>query len=93
MSDGPADAIRAAILALTAARGPDSSICPSDAARAVATDLGGDWRSLMPEVRAAAAGLAAEGRVVATQRGAVVDAVAARGPIRLRARGPLKPLD
>lgn len=57
-------------------RGAGASFCPSEAARA----LSDDWRTLMPDVRRVAAGLP----LVATQKGAVVDPVAARGPIRLR---------
>jgi hypothetical protein len=38
----------------------------------------------MPQVRAIAATLAARGRIEVTQRGRVVDAGGARGPIRLR---------
>ncbi|MFN3616298.1 MAG: DUF3253 domain-containing protein [Rubrimonas sp.] len=75
--------IEAAILALTAARGSRRSICPSEAARALAQ--GGDWRALMPAVREAAAGLAARGALRVTQKGVAVDARTARGPIRLAA--------
>ena len=77
-------AIAAEILARVAARGPGGSICPSEVARALAED----WRPLMPAVRAEAARLAAEGRIVVTQRGAPVDLPAARGPIRLARAGP-----
>ncbi|SDZ74092.1 DUF3253 domain-containing protein [Rubrimonas cliftonensis] len=74
------EAVREAILAALAMRGPGKSICPSEPARALAAD----WRPLMPQVRDAAARLADEGRLVVTQKGAPVDARAARGPIRLR---------
>ncbi|MQA32888.1 DUF3253 domain-containing protein [Modestobacter roseus] len=59
-------------------RRPGTSICPSEAARAVGAD---DWRALMP---AAAGRLAARGAVVVTQGGQVVDVGTARGPVRLR---------
>lgn len=72
------DEIAAVLMALAAGRA--GSFCPSEAARRLA----GDWRPLMPEVRRVAAGLAAEGRLVATQKGAPVDPATARGPIRLR---------
>lgn len=78
-------AIRAKIEAVVrprAARG--TTACPSEVARALAAD----WRPLMPLVREAAAEMAAEGLVIATQRGEPVDAVAARGPIRLSWVGP-----
>lgn len=75
----------AAILALLAARGPGRSICPSEAARRVARDSDGEWRSLMPVVRTAAERLRARGAIEITQRGSVLaSATAARGPIRLR---------
>ncbi|MBK8976567.1 MAG: DUF3253 domain-containing protein [Planctomycetes bacterium] len=59
------------------------SICPSQVARALQPD-GAGWRALMPQVRAVAAWLATTGEIVVTQRGVEVDAVGARGPIRLR---------
>jgi hypothetical protein len=75
------DPLAAAILAAVAARGPGKSVCPSEIARALAPD----WRSLMPAVRATAARLAAAGLLRVTQKGATVDALTARGPIRLAA--------
>jgi hypothetical protein len=50
--------LRSAILELATERGPASSICPSDAVRAVG---GGDWRDLMGDARAVARALAREG--------------------------------
>ncbi|OBJ53133.1 S-adenosylmethionine tRNA ribosyltransferase [Mycobacterium sp. 1423905.2] len=83
MNDGPVGPrLRSAILALARHRGPDSSTCPSDAARAVG---GEDWRALMDEAREIARELARSGAVEITQRGAVVDPDATwRGPIRIR---------
>jgi hypothetical protein len=75
--------LRAAILELLERRGPDKTICPSDAARAVAET---DFRPLMDTARAAAAELVAEGEIEVTQGGKVVDIAQARGPIRLRRR-------
>lgn len=75
-------AIRDKILELCAARSPGASICPSEVARALVEDETA-WRALMPAIRAEAASLAASGEIVATQRGEPVDAVAAKGPIRL----------
>lgn len=74
--------LRAAILALADHRGPDSSICPSDAARAV----GGDrWRDLTALGREIALELARDGTVDVTQRGAAIDPRRRpRGPIRIR---------
>ena len=73
-------ALEAAILDALVRRAPGASICPSEAARALAED----WRPLMPRIRAAASRLVAEGRVVATRKGAPVDPAAPGGPIRLR---------
>jgi hypothetical protein len=74
-------ALEEAIAALLDRRDPTASICPSEAARAVAPD---GWRELMPEARSAAGRLAAAGRVQVTQSGRVVDVATARGPVRIR---------
>ena len=79
MSDRRAE-LREAILQLLARRGPDKTICPSDAARAVA---GGAFRPLMDQTRQVAAELRETGQIVVTQRGEPVDPLTARGPIRL----------
>jgi hypothetical protein len=71
------DVVRGAILDLVLRRGPAKSVCPSEVAKA----LSPDWRPLMPEVRAVAAGMP---EIVATQGGVEVDPLTARGPIRLR---------
>jgi hypothetical protein len=73
--------LRALILEPLERRGPGKTICPSDAARALA---GQDFRPLMDTVRAAAAELVADGEIEVTQRGEIVDIARARGPIRLR---------
>ncbi len=72
--------IEAQILGLLDRRAEGRTICPSEAARALA----GDWRPLMPEVRDVAYGMADEGRLEVTQSGRVVDGRSARGAIRLR---------
>ena len=83
---GEADsALEQAILALLVERGRDKTICPSEAAKVV----GGkterrDWEGLMEPARAAARRLVAQGRIVITQHGAVVDGSTAKGPIRLK---------
>lgn len=75
--------VRAAILALARERGPDKTICPSDAARAVG---GHRWRDLMEDARAEARELARRGDVQISQRGEVLDPDAPwRGPVRIRA--------
>ena len=75
--------LQGAILELLSHRRAGATICPSEAARAVAGP-GGDWRPLMDQARAAAAHLVEAGEVVITQRGEVVDLGTARGPIRIR---------
>ena len=85
LGDGPAaTGLRAAIMALAQHRGPGSSTCPSDAARAV----GGDgWRELNASSRSIALDLARNGEVDITQRGHVVDPdESLRGPIRVRVK-------
>lgn len=82
---GPADRIdkqlEASILELLAARAATSTICPSDAARAVGD---GNWRELMEPARRAARRLVDAGEVQITQGGSVVDPCTAKGPIRIR---------
>ena len=60
-----------------------TTICPSEAARAVDPE---GWRELMPAARAAAGRLAMGGEIEVTQRGEVVDVATARGPVRIRRR-------
>ncbi|MAT68814.1 MAG: S-adenosylmethionine tRNA ribosyltransferase [Planctomycetaceae bacterium] len=72
--------VRTAIMQLLAARGPDKTICPSEAARRVRPDA---WRPLLPIVREAAGQLAAAGTIVVQQGDRTVDVADARGPIRL----------
>ena len=75
------------ILQLLAERGAGKTICPSEAARAVVgSEEGAAWEALMEPARAAARRLVAEGRIVITQGGRVVDGSTAKGPIRLRLR-------
>jgi hypothetical protein len=69
------------ILALLAQRGAGKTICPSEAARQVDPE---NWDSLMEAARKAARRLVAQGKIVITQHGSVVDPSTAKGPIRLR---------
>lgn len=73
--------LAAKIRELLSARSAESSICPSDVARAAAPD---DWRPLMEPVREAARHMVADGEVQITQGGEVVDPESVRGPIRIR---------
>ncbi|GAA5072834.1 DUF3253 domain-containing protein [Roseibacterium beibuensis] len=81
MTEASDDAIAVELMRLARLRGADKSFCPSEVVRA----LSEDWGPLMPEVRRVAAGLP----LIATQQGAAVDPVTARGPIRLRLDGGL----
>ena len=74
--------IEAEILALTEARGPEKSICPSEVARA----LDEDWRTLMTDVRRSAVRLAEAGRIDILRKGKPIEPGAIRGVIRLRSR-------
>jgi hypothetical protein len=80
------------ILDLTRARGGAKSICPSEAARALAADAGvAAWQSFMKPVRQAAIQLARAGKIEILRKGKPValppptDDV--RGVIRLRIAG------
>jgi hypothetical protein len=75
------DRTEAKILELLGERDPGKTICPSDAARALAGDA--SFRPYMEPVREAAARLVGEGRLVVTQKGEPVDLATVRGPIRL----------
>jgi hypothetical protein len=74
-------ALESAILEMLARRGPGKTICPSEAARAVREN---GWEELMESAREAARRLAAQGAIVITQRGKVVDPARTKGAIRLR---------
>jgi hypothetical protein len=74
------------ILQLLTARGAGKTICPSEAARALAGDEPAAWQPLMEPARAAARRLVAAGSLLITQGGQVVDPSTAKGPIRLRLR-------
>lgn len=76
-----------AILDLLGRRRPGATICPSEAARAVAGPADDDrWRDLMEPARDAAGRLVDRGLVEVTQGGEAVDLAAVRGPIRIRLR-------
>jgi len=77
------EALERAILDLLAARAGGATICPSEAARAVAPDA---WQPLMEPARRAARRLVARGEVEITQGGRRVDPSTAKGAIRVRRR-------
>lgn len=75
------EAIRDAIAGLLADRQPTATLCPSEAARALAPD---EWRPLMPQVRAVAVAMAKDGSLDIRQGGRTVAPEGPlRGPIRL----------
>jgi hypothetical protein len=80
--DATDHALEAAIVALLGQRAASASICPAEAARAVAAD----WEPLRERARMAARRLVAAGVAEITQRGVVVDPSTAKGPIRVRRR-------
>jgi len=71
--------ISAEIMAQVTERGAGKTICPSEVARALAED----WRELMPAVRRVADTLVQTDQITVTQKGVVVGAQSAQGPIRL----------
>jgi len=81
-------ALERAILELLEGRAAGATICPSEAARRVATEAGDPgedaWRELMEPARMAARRLVDRGEVLITQRDRVVDPSTAKGPIRIR---------
>jgi hypothetical protein len=79
-------ALEAALVELLHRRAAAATVCPSEAARAVAAGEGrpDGWRELMEPARAAARRLVARGEVEITQGGRVVDPSTAKGPIRVR---------
>ena len=83
LRDGPTrQRLQASMRALAEHRGPHSSTCPSDAARAVG---GQSWRDLMDDARDVARDLARSGVVEITQRGKLLDPKGEwKGPIRIR---------
>ncbi len=72
--------ISEAMLELARSHAPGTSFCPSEVARRVAPV---EWRGLMPRVRKVAGRLQRDGLISVTQSGVAVDAVDAKGPIRL----------
>lgn len=65
--------LRAVILALAAERGSLKTICPSEAARAIAGSDEKRWRILMRPIRAEAIQMADEGLIEIRRKGRPVD--------------------
>jgi hypothetical protein len=81
--DGLDERLAAAMRTLLRSRKPESTICPSDAARVAG---GEDWRAAMDAARAVATRLEAAGVLEVRQHGEKVDPATATGALRL-ARG------
>ncbi len=86
MTSDPAEQ---AILQTLAARGPDKSICPTDAARVLAGNPAGDkWRGSLSPIRLAAQRLAKAGQIEILRKGKPIAPETAHGVIRLRLTKP-----
>jgi hypothetical protein len=81
--DSSPQSIEDTILALTGERGPEKTICPSDAARAIGGPHPDGWGPLMIPVRRVAVRLAKEGRVVIYRKGKAVDPDDFKGVYRI----------
>ena len=80
------DLVESTILAVIAERGEGKTICPTDAAHAIARLRGEDelaWRRWLPPVRNAAKAMARQGRLVIYRKGKPADPDAVRGVVRL----------
>jgi hypothetical protein len=77
--------IETAIFERLAALAPGKSASPEEVARAVDPE---GWRRLLPQVRAAAVGLAREGRLVITRHNKPADPNSFKGVYRLRLPEP-----
>lgn len=77
------EAIARAILDLAAARGPEKTICPSEAARALGGSDEKVWSRLMPQVRRVAVDLMKAGQVEIRRKGRAVDPDDFRGVYRI----------
>lgn len=76
-------AVEEAILALTAERGAEKTICPSEAARRLGGPHPDRWGPLMILVRRAAINLASQGRIVIYRKGKPADPHDFKGVYRL----------
>ncbi len=83
----PIDAqLEQSLLDLLERRATSGTVCPSEAARAVAGPDADEqvWRDLMEPARMAARRLVVQGEVEITRGGRVVDPSTAKGPVRVR---------
>ncbi len=75
-------ALEDTLLSLLAQAGPGRSVDPQAVARAHDRD---NWRRVLPQVKAAAVGLARQGRVVILRHGKPVEPEGLKGVWRVRA--------
>jgi hypothetical protein len=78
-------AIEAALMRLVGERGPDKTVDPTEAARALGGDHPDQWGPLMQPIRRVAVALAEAGRVVILRKGKPVDPRDFKGVYRLTA--------
>jgi len=78
--------IRECVVELLEHRAAGATICPSEAARILGSELNIEWRDLMRSVRDVAAKMADQGAIDIVQSGHPVDIHDVRGPVRLRLR-------
>ena len=81
------DLVEQTILSTIAERGEGKTICPTDAAHAIARLRGEEdelaWRRWLPHVRNASKAMARQGRLVIYRKGKPADPDAVRGVVRL----------
>lgn len=80
-----ASAIEAELLRLVAERGPDKTVDPQEAARALGGSHPDQWGPLMQPIRRVAVALAEQGRLVILRKGKPVDPRDFKGVYRLSA--------
>ena len=80
-----ASAIEAELLRLIAERGPDKTVDPTEAARALGGAHPDQWGPLMQPIRRVAVALAEQGRLVILRKGKPVDPRDFKGVYRLTA--------
>jgi hypothetical protein len=80
-----ASAIEAELLRLIGERGPDKTVDPQEAARALGGSHPDQWGPLMQPIRRVAVALAEQGRLVILRKGKPVDPRDFKGVYRLTA--------
>ena len=82
------DQLAETVLELAAARGPGKTICPSEAARALAGNKPENWSPLMSPIRHVAIRLMKEGRITIMRKGRPVDPDDFKGIYRIAIATP-----